>query len=125
MNKLIISITFLLLAACGGSDYSEAPEPGSLEAKLQSNSTWPYKAVGVLDVIEAGGFDESGYANWGVGFLITDPADEFGVMIEIGEGVAERAKFDIDSGRKVRVWLEEPKTEYGELTYPISRIEKL
>ena len=125
MNKLFLALAFLFLAACGGGDYDEAPEPGSLEAKLQSNSTWPYQAVGALEIIEAGGFDDAGYADWAVGFLLSDPADEFGILIEIKSGVAARAKFDIDSGRKVRVWLEEPKTEYGELTYPISKIEKL
>ncbi|MDJ0708976.1 MAG: hypothetical protein QNJ14_01245 [Woeseiaceae bacterium] len=127
MNKLVIAIAiaFLFLAACGGGGYDETPEPGSLEAKLLSNTAWPYEAEGVLDIVEAGGFDDAGFADWGVGFLITDPADEFGVMIEINAGVAKRARFDIDSGRKVRVWLEQPKTDYDVLTYPISKIEAL
>lgn len=124
MKKLAVAMVVLALTACGGGDPDDAPEPGSLEAVLQSNSTWPYEATGVLDIVEAG-FEDSEYAHWAVGFLLTDPGDEFGIMIEITDGVAERAKIDIDSGKTVRVWLEKPKTEYGELTYPVSRIESL
>ena len=124
MKNLMLACAFLALAACGSDGAGDAPEPGSLEAILQDNTTWPYQAEGVLDIVEAG-FEESDYAHWAVGFLITDPGDDFGIMIEITDGVAERAKVDIDSGRRVRVWLEEPKTDYGVLTYPVSRIEKL
>lgn len=124
MKSFALVLAMLLLAACGGGESYDAPAPDSLEAILQSNTAWPYEAVGVLDIVEAG-FEESDYAQWAVGFLITDPSDEFGIMIEITDGVAERARVDIDSGERVRVWLEEPKTEYGELTYPITKIEKL
>ena len=124
MNKLAAIVMALVLCACGGGDSGDGPEPGSLEAALQVNTAWPYEATGVLDIVEAG-FEDSEYAHWAVGFLITDPGDEFGIMIEITDGVAERAKIDIDSGRAVRVWLEKPKTDYGELMYPVSRIESL
>jgi len=124
MKNLLLAFTFLVLAGCGSDGASDAPEPGSLEAILRDNTSWPYQAEGVLDIVEAG-FEESDYAHWAVGFLIANPGDDFGPMIEITAGVAERAKVDIDSGRRVRVWLEEPKTEYGVLTYPVSRIEKL
>ncbi len=124
MKKFAVGLVVLALSACGGGDSDDAPVPGSLEAVLEGNTTWPYEAQGVLDIVEAG-FEDSEYAHWAVGFLITDPGDEFGIMIEITDGVAERAKIDIDSGREVRVWLEKPKTEYGELTYPVSRIEAL
>ena len=123
MRKFLASIVVLTLSACGGGYEEPAPEPGSLEAKLLDNTSWPYEAVGVLDIIEAGGFDESNYAEWAVGFLLTDPNDEFGVMIEISDGLAQRARFDIDSRKKVRVWLERPKDVHDVPMYPVSKLE--
>jgi len=124
MRKLLMILIVLAVTGCGGGYEEPVPEPGSLEAKLLANSTWPHEAIGVLEIVEAG-FDDSDYAEWAVGFLITDPDDEFGVMIEITDGLAERARIDIDSGKKVRVWLEEPKKADDVLSYPISKIEAL
>ena len=119
---LIITMLALLLASCGGSD--SGGDGGILEIRLAKNTEWPYEMVGVLDIVEAGGWDESDYPTWAVGNIITDD-DEWGVMIEIGDGVVSRARINIDSGEPVRVWLEKPHKKYDVLTYPVSRIEAL
>ena len=116
---------FLILAACGGGGPDALTETMSpLEARLLANTAWPYEVVGVLDIVEAG-FEDSEYADWAVGSLVTDETDEFGVQINIGRGVAAHGKINIDSGERVKVWLEAPIPEYGVQTYPVSRIEKL
>ena len=114
------------MCACGGGatdDYGDITS--ALETALAENQDWPYEAVGVLDIVEAGGFDESGYVEWAVGTLLTEDDDEWGVMIEIKDGIAQRARIDIDSGENVRVWLGAPSREYGVLSYPVVRMEKL
>ena len=113
----------LLLAACGGGGMDSA-DSSNLEIRLAGNTTWPYELVGVLDIVEAGGYDDAGYPSWAVGNIVTDD-DEWGVMIEIGEGVVSRAQINIDSGKKVRAWLEKPHKKYDVMTYPVSRIEAL
>lgn len=120
---LILAALALVLAACGG-DGTDTDDGGNLQVLLAKNSEWPYELVGVLDIVEAGGYDESDYPNWAVGNVITDD-DEWGVMIEIGDGVVSRAGINIDSGEKVRLWLEKPHKNYDVLTYPVSRIETL
>ena len=127
MNRLIAVAILMFIAACGGGD-----KPGefgdrksALESALESNTSWPYEAVGVLDIVEAGFDGTSEYAEWGVGSLLTDDDDEWGISITLRQGVAEQARIDIDSGEPVRVWLEAPVEEYGYTTYPISRMEKL
>ena len=127
MRKLLLILAFISLGACGGTD-----KPGefgdkmsALETALQDNTSWPYEAVGVLDIVEAGFDGTSEYAEWGVGSLITEDDDEWGISVTLRQGVAARAEVDIDSGEKVRVWLEAPVDEFGYTTYPISRMEKL
>ena len=122
-HVLILAAVALVLAACGGgSDGTD--DGGNLQVLLAKNTEWPYELIGVLDIVEAGGYDESDYPNWAVGNVITDD-DEWGVMIEIGDGVVSRARINIDSGEKVRLWLEKPHKNYDVLTYPVSRIEAL
>ena len=117
---LIVSMA-VSLGACGGND---AGSGNSLEAMLASNTQWPYELVGTLDIVEAGDFDESDYPAWAVGSIVTD-SDEWGVLINIGPGVIRKAKVNIDSGKKVRVWLDKPRRENGDMFYPISKIQAL
>ena len=127
MRFFLISATLaLLLTACGGgSEYSLGEEGSNLQVLLAKNTEWPYEMVGVLDIVEAGGYDDvSEYPTWAIGNVITAD-DEWGVMIEIGDGVVSRAKINIDSGEEVRLWLEKPHKKYDVLTYPVSRIEAL
>ena len=113
------------LVACGGDDAGSGSSAGnSLEATLAGNTQWPYELVGTLDIVEAGDFDESDYPAWAVGSVVTD-TDEWGVLINIGPGVIRKAKVNIDSGKKVRVWLEKPRKENGDLFYPVSKIQAL
>ncbi len=113
----------LLLVACGGQDSDNGgASVSSLEEALSANTDWPHEVVGILEIVEAGGYDDSEYPSWAVGNLFADDDDE-GIGISIGEGVVSRARIDIDSGKKVRVWLEAPKLEYGFKTFPISRIQ--
>ena len=121
---LISAMLAFVLAACGGDGGSDMGDAGLLEIRLAKNTEWPCEVVGVLDIVEAGGYDESDYPTWAVGNIITDD-DEWGVMIEIGDGVVSRAKINIDSGEQVRVWLEKPHKKYDVMTYPVSRIEAL
>ena len=116
-------LVLLLLVACGGQDSGNGGgSVSSLEEALSANTDWPHEVVGILEIVEAGGYDDSEYPSWAVGSLFTDDDDE-GIDISIGEGVVSRAKIDIDSGKKVRVWLESPILEYGIETFPISRIQ--
>ena len=121
---LVFMAAAFILAACGGGGGSGGSDGGILEIRLAKNSEWPYEMIGVLDIVEAGGWDDSDFPSWAVGNIITDE-DEWGVMIEIGDGVVRKAGINIDSGEKVRVWLEKPHKNYDVLTYPVSRIEAL
>lgn len=124
-HMLMATVLACALTACGGgSDGTDSTYGGNLQILLAKNTDWPYELVGVLDIVEAGGYDESDYPTWAVGNIITDD-DEWGVMIEIGDGVVSRARINIDSRKKVRVWLEAPHKKYDVLTYPVSRIESL
>ena len=123
MRKLVLYGTvLLLLVGCGGQDSGNGASVSSLEETLSANTAWPQEVVGVLDIVEAGGYGDSEYPSWAVGSLLTDDDDE-GISISIGEGVVSRAKIDIDSGKTVRVWLQAPKLEYGIEFYPVSRIQ--
>ena len=123
MRKLILVALVFGLAACGGATDSEGG--GELQALLDANTTWPYEVVGVLEIVEAGGFDQSDYPTWAVGSLINDQTDEYGIAIDIEGDVVPRARVNIDSGRPVRAWLEAPKMQYGVKTYSISKLEAL
>ena len=127
MTRIVTLFAIAMLAACGGSDDSVdiGDIKSSLEAELESNTDWPYETVGVLDIIEAGFDGNSEYAQWGVGSLLTDDDDEWGVPITLEEGVAARARVDIDSGQEVRVWLEPAREEHGFTSYPVVKMEKL
>ena len=125
MRKIFCSLALaLLLGACGAGEGISDDYGGNLEILLAKNTEWPYEMVGILDIVEAGGYDDSDYPTWAVGNIITDD-DEWGVMIEIGDGIVRQAEINIDSGEKVRVWLEKPHKKYDVLTYPVSRIEAL
>ena len=121
---MLAAIALVLVACGGGGESTDSDHGGNLQILLAKNTEWPYEMVGVLDIVEAGGYDESDYPNWAVGNVITDD-DEWGVMIEIGDGVVSRARINIDSGEKVRLWLEKPHKNYDVWTYPVSRIEPL
>lgn len=122
----IILFLGLSLTACGGNDAGTEGTVGgdTLEATLASNTQWPYELVGILDIVEAGDYDGSDYPDWAVGSVITD-TDEWGVLINIGAGVVSKAKINIDSRKKVRVWLEKPREKDGDLFYPVSKIQAL
>ncbi len=123
MRRLFLAAFVVGLAACGGA--SDDRNAGGLQALLDANTTWPYEVTGVLDIVEAGGFDENDYPTWAVGSLVNDQTDEFGVAIDIQGDVVARARINIDSGEPVRAWLEAPITQYGVKTYPVSKLEGL
>ena len=119
--RYIIPLVFLVLVSgCGSSDPS-ASKSDSLESILASNSQWPFAVVGILDIVEAGGYGDSEYPEWAVGSLITSDDPE-GIAIEIGSGVVASSGIDIDSGKSVRVWLEQPNKQYGILSFPITKM---
>lgn len=123
MRQLILIAFVLGLAACGGAtDYEYTSELG---VSLDANTSWPYEVTGVLDIVEAGGFDENDYPTWAVGSLVNDQTDEFGISISIDGDVVPRARINIDSGKPVRAWLEAPTMEFGIKTYPISKLEAM
>ncbi len=123
MRQLVIYAFVFGLAACGGSIDEE--RHSELAVLLDANTSWPYEVTGVLDIVEAGGYDENDYPTWAVGSLITDQTDEFGISIDIEGDVVPRARINIDSGKPVRAWLEAPKMQYGVTTYPIAKLEAL
>ena len=120
-----IMISIIYLVSCGGESPGDlGGGNSSLEKALLENTSWPIERVGVLDIVEAGGYGDSDYPSWAVGSLVTHD-DDFGIGIKIGEGVISKAKIDIDSGNEVRVWLNAPAKEYGAYTFPVTRIESL
>ncbi len=124
MPKLVLILLVFALYACGNGGGGNAPASGpSLETVLESNESWPYETVGILDIVEAG-YGESDSPEWAMGSLVTRD-DDFGVGIMIDGNVISRARINIDSGKRVRVWLEAPTMEYGDKVYPVSKIEPL
>ncbi len=126
MKQVLLASVLVLVAACGAGDVEEASVSGLAET-LESNTSWPFEVVGVLQIEDAGGYGDSEYPDWAVGSLITEDTDEYGIPISIGEAVVSRAGIDIDSGEKVRVWLD-PRGDDdfgGAYFYPVTRIERL
>jgi hypothetical protein len=123
MRQLALLALVCGLAACGGTIDEE--NGSELATLLEANTSWPYEVTGVLDIVEAGGFDENDFPTWAVGSLVNDQTDEFGIAIDIEGDVVPRARINIDSGKPVRIWLEAPKMQYGIKTYPIAKLEAL
>ena len=119
--RYIIPLVFLVLVSSCGSGDPSANGSDSLESIMASNSQWPFAVVGTLDIVEAGGYGDSEYPEWAVGSLITSDDPE-GIAIEIGSGVVASSGIDIDSGKSVRVWLDQPNKQYGILSYPITKM---
>lgn len=123
MRQLVLLAFVFGLAACEVTVNEE--DSSELAALLDANTNWPYEVTGVLDIIEAGGFDENDYPTWAVGFLVNDQTDEFGIFIEIEGDVIPRARINIDSGKPVRAWLEAPRMQHDVMTYPIVKLERV
>ena len=77
----------------------------------------------MLSFVEAGGWDGD-YATWGVGSLEMDDSDEE-ILVDLNGNAAVDAKFDIDSGKKVRVWLNPPKKDGVYPGYQIVKIKQI
>jgi hypothetical protein len=123
MYRLLLIFVVFELAACGGDSGSYSSD-SALEAALESNDSWPDEAVGILDIVEATFYRDTDDVEWAIGSLVNDD-DEFGVSIEIEGDVISRAGINIDSGKKVHVWLGRPNTEYGIKTYPVTKAQSL
>ncbi len=119
MRAYSIVLLSILLLGCSEPETSTNSAAG-LEAELKQVQSWPHSVVGVLDIIDAGGYGDSDdpYPDWAVGSLTT-PNDEYGVLIEIGAGVVRKARIDIDSGKPVHALLGAPKDMDGMLSYPV------
>lgn len=113
----------MLLLACGGNEKTDGVI-SSVEALLKNNSSWPYAVEGVFDIVDAGGYEDTNYPGWAVGSLEVE-GSTYGLGIDIGPGVVGKAKIDIDSGKKFRVWLGKPTKEYGDIIYPVEKIERI
>lgn len=125
MKKIIGVLVFLLLAGCSDIESENSTYSATkLETVLEANTTWPYETEGVLDIVEAGGLEESEYPHWAVGFLLAPGAGD-GLLIEIGEGIASEGRINIDSGKRIKVWLNQPKFQSGVKTYPIIKMRNL
>jgi len=124
MKKLIfiLCITFACISCSQNEGVSDLNS--SLEATLSKNTTWPFEVEAILEIDDTGGYEDSDYPNWAIGSIVTSE-DQDGVMIEIGEGVIERAAIDIDSGKQIKVFLGKPGTQYGAIFYPVEKLETL
>ena len=120
MTYITLLVILILISGCGSCD-SSAPVSSSLESILASNSQWPFEVLGILDIVEAGGYGVFEYPDWAVGSLNTSDDPE-GILIDIGSGVVASSSNDIDSGESMRVWLEQPTKQYGMLSYPITKM---
>lgn len=125
MKKFIGVLVFLLLAGCSDNDSDNSNYSATkLETVLAANTTWPYEIEGVLDIVEAGGFEESEYPHLAIGFLLASGAGD-GLLIEIGEGIAKEGRINVDSGNRIKVWLSKPKMLHGVKTYPIVKMRNI
>lgn len=121
--KKIFALLILAILSTSCSDSSHTPSESSvLEQKLNSNSEWPFEVSGVLDIIEAGGYDESEYPAWAIGEFVQE-GDDFGVLVHIKDNVAAAAKLNVDPAKAVTVWLGSPEKEHGILTYPVEKMD--
>lgn len=120
---------YMLLPILLASVFACSPDSGDIEATnvkaLKENTEWPYEMIGVLEIVDAGGYQgESDYPTWAVGMLNTgNPDDE--IAIDIQGDVAEKAGVNIDSGEKVKVWLNPPPPEPEYAGYQVIKIESL
>jgi len=121
MKKIILVIFIIFFISGCMEEYAGGSQPQSLESILKSNTVWPHKVRGILDIVEAGGYQDSEYPTWAVGSLVTNK-DELGVSIEVNGNSLKDAMIDIDSGKEVTVWLAVPQAQYGVLTYPVVKI---
>jgi len=125
MKKFIGVLVFLFLAGCSDNDSDNSNYSATkLETVLAANTTWPYEIEGVLEIVEAGGFEESEYPHLAIGFLLASGAGD-GLLIEIGEGVAKEGRINVDSGSRIKVWLSKPKILHGVKTYPIVKMRHI
>lgn len=125
MKKFIGVLVFLFLAGCSDNDSDNSNYSATkLETVLAANTTWPYEIEGVLDIVEAGGFEESEYPHLAIGFLLASGAGD-GLLIEIGEGIAKEGRINVDSGNRIKVWLSKPKMLHGVKTYPIVKMRNI
>ena len=122
-----LSILTTLIISCSGSDSDEVnttTQKNSLKDSLKDNSQWPIVLTGEIEIIDGGGYDEGEYMTWAVGSLITNTL--YGeVTIYLDGNALVDAQVNIDEVGQVKVWLDQPRTQYGHSEYEIVRIEKM
>ncbi len=128
ITKLIVLIASLFVfVACGEQDTGKQPSDSSSrpanETALKNNEKWPYAIIASFEVTDSGGYEgESNYPTWAVGFLDTgNPNEE--ITFELNGDALVKAKIDIDSPQKFKVWLNPAENE-GD-GYVIAKVEKL
>ena len=122
-NIFLVAFVNLMISSCS-LDYYEKNET---EEMLTENTEWPYAINGVLNIIEAGDYDEGDYPRWIVGFLeITNSPDE--ILIEFKGNIAQKAKLPIDvldSNIVFSVLINEPIYRHGAPYFIITQINKI
>jgi len=123
LKTVLLLISVLVLSACGTE--SPVETDNSLESELRRNGKWPQEIVGILDIVDTGGyFDDTDYPAWAVGSLTT-PNDLEGILINIEGRVFNAGGVDIDTERTVRIWVGEPSgsSVLYDTFFQVSKIE--
>ena len=116
----------MLLIFYAYHDSTDISMDNAIEKNLKKNKEWPYLIIGVLDIAHTGDYDDdSEYPSMAMGQIDTgNKVDD--ISIEINGAILKEAEIDIDSGEKLKIWLNgSPRHEYDIDIYKVVKLEKL
>lgn len=115
--KLSIFLMSIILLGCNSGDTNSLSTTNS---GIESNTSWPYKLTGHLDIIDAAGDVDSGTPDWIIG-SITNPDNNEDILVEFNTSAAQSSGYtmDFDFKNPVTLWVNESVSEY----YQVERVE--
>ncbi len=119
MKRFIIILLSFLAFSCSGENPKSS---GSEVSSLSSVVSWPHEVKGELDIIDAGGFDDSNYASWAVGTFLPK-GDTEPINVNFAGSILKEADIDAEFAfaNPVTLWLDKPVKEHGVLAYPVTK----
>jgi len=115
VSIFVICITLLGCNSGGIGSLSTTP------SGIESNTSWPYKIIGHLDIIDAAvGDSDSDTPDWIIG-SITNPHNNEDILVEFKSGAAQSSGYTMDFNIKnpVTLWVNESVSDY----YQVDRVE--
>jgi hypothetical protein len=116
-------IKTILIILCGVLLFGCVPDSTdkSRSSDIESNTTWPYKLTGNLDIIDAAaGDNDSDTPDWIIG-SITNPSNNEDILVEFKSDAARSSGYTMNFNYKnpVTLWVNESVNEY----YQVERVE--